>query len=122
MNKIISDSCYLILSRKDKRFPTKGLTFRLTKNSPRVDRDEVAVRVSLNVPAGLFEKPTLSASISVPETAVSAPTIDADVVDNIQSIVNERLGVDLRISVVDQRPAPDPLGDALNSGDGSYRP
>ncbi|HET8550941.1 MAG TPA: hypothetical protein VFM97_00510 [Gammaproteobacteria bacterium] len=97
----MKDSCYLVMSMKDKRYPGKGLSIRLTRHTPSLDRNEIALSVSIDLPEALFRRPALQASIAVPEDAVSAPTIDADVVENIRELASEHLGVDLAISVVD---------------------
>ena len=94
---------YLIIGSKrfdnwsKKRRPP---TTRLTTKPPKLSSHEVAVKLSLEVPDAFFEKPLLSARIEIPEDAVSAPVIEADVVDNIQEIVNRELGIDLNISLL----------------------
>ena len=73
---------------------------RMTAKSPSLASNEVAVKLSLNIPDELFTKPQLQASITVPVSSVSAPVIDAEVIDNIQETISKTLGVDLSISVL----------------------
>jgi hypothetical protein len=62
---------------------------------------EVAIKVTVNVPDALFERPQLQARIVVPDSAVSKPVIDATVLDNIQQVLNQQLGLDIRVSLVE---------------------
>lgn len=76
-------------------------TSRMTKGTPKLDADEVAVKVSLELPEALFDKPTLEANIEVPKEVVSKPVIDASMVDNVQDIIKQNTGFDVRLEVVD---------------------
>lgn len=89
---------YLIIGKKRHQKPSA----RLSVNLPALDSYEIAVKVSLEMPDELFEKPQLQASIKVPSDSVSAPVIEAEVVDNIQELVSKELGVDLSIKIIDE--------------------
>lgn len=75
---------------------------RMTAGNPALSANEVAMRVTLELPDALFEKPQLQASIVVPDDAVAAPIIDATVLDNIKETLSQNLGVDLNIEIVEQ--------------------
>ena len=77
------------------------LASRMTKTRPGLHPNEIAVSISVELPDGLFDQPQLSASITIPEDKVGCPTIAAEVVDNIQEVVQEKLGVALTIAVVE---------------------
>lgn len=91
--------CYLIIYRPKGRYAKARM--RMTVKQPSLQPRERAVKVSLEIPDALWEEPELHASIIVPETAVSKPVIDAQVLDNIQAVLNQQLGMSLQISVVE---------------------
>lgn len=71
-----------------------------TYSKPNLDADEVAVKVVLELPEALFDKPTLQANIEVPEEAVTKPVIEAEVIDNIEEIIKQNTGFEVRLGVV----------------------
>lgn len=77
-------------------------TSRMSKGSPKLDSDEVAVLVSIELPDALFEKPSLQASIVVPKEAVSKPVIEAAVIDNVQDIIKQNTGFEVKLEVVEK--------------------
>lgn len=90
---------YLVASRATRGYRSLGL--RLSRRSPHLGPGEVAIRVALELPAALFERPALQAKIAVPADQVSRPTINAAVVENIREVLQQQLGVNLTISVVE---------------------
>ena len=78
-----------------------GLGGRMLKSMPRLERDEVALQLTVELPDAIFKKPSLSASVVVPEGTVKGPVIDATVVDNIRAVVSRELGVNLSIAPVE---------------------
>jgi hypothetical protein len=98
MSNMCSGEFYLAVKKKR---GWSALTARLTNKSPSLVSGEVAIKVTVNVPDALFERPQLQARIVVPDSAVSKPVIDATVLDNIQQVLNQQLGLDIRVSVVD---------------------
>lgn len=88
---------YLVLRRGKWRF----LKARLATKPPSLAPGERAVRINVEVPDALFLTPAIEARVIVPESAVSAPVIKAAVLDNIQQLVEQQLGVKLEISVVE---------------------
>lgn len=88
---------YLVVGKKRHSKPTVSVKV----SPPALQAHEIAIRVNLNIPDQLFEKPQLEASITVPEGAIAAPVIDAEMVDNIEEVVSQTLGVSLSISVVE---------------------
>jgi len=57
---------------------------RLTTRKPALDDDEIAMRLSITIPNGIFHRPTLTATIAVPDSAVPPATIAADVVSDVE--------------------------------------
>jgi hypothetical protein len=98
MSNMCSGEFYLAVKKKR---GWSALTARLTNKSPSLVSGEVAIKVTVNVPDALFERPQLQARIVVPDSAVSKPVIDATVLDNIQQVLNQQLGLDIRVSLVE---------------------
>lgn len=91
---------YLVASMKKQ--PWGELSVRYTSKAPALSAGEVAVKIDLYLPEGLFKRPSLEAKIEVPESAVSQPVISAEVMDNIQEVLKQQLGIDLKVSVVQE--------------------
>jgi hypothetical protein len=69
---------------------------RLTKNTPDLNRGEVAIKISVELPASLFLRPQLEAKFTVPADSVSPPVIDTEVTDNVAAIIRQNTGFDVR--------------------------
>ena len=69
---------------------------RLAIRQPRLDPHEVAIRLDLHLPAGLFLRPALKAIIHIPDNQVPH-RINAQVADNIAAVLQEQLGIVLQI-------------------------
>jgi hypothetical protein len=92
---------FYLVARRAARQWSGALNVRLATRKPSLQPGEVAVRVTLDLPRALFERPALEARISVPADQVNRPTINAAVVENIREVLQQQLGVDLRISLVE---------------------
>lgn len=89
-----------IIVKKSGRF---SYSSRMTKGTPALDRNEIAVKVSIEIPDAIFERPALTATIKVPDTAVSKPVIEAEVIDNVQDIIKQNTGFDVKLEVVSEQ-------------------
>lgn len=88
-----------------KKAKWNGLNARITKSNTGLSSDERLLQLTVTVPDSLFQQPQLQAKIEVPDTAVNAPVITAEVLNNIQALVSQNLGVNLTISIVEpQKP------------------
>lgn len=94
-----SNEFYLVVSKKN-RWSTR---VRLSINSPRMEPNEVAVKMKLELPDALFDKPQLQAKVSIPESSVSPQVIDATVIDNIQDAIKSVTGLEIKVSVVEEK-------------------
>jgi len=74
---------------------------QVRKRKPRSGPNEIAVKINLEIPDSLFEKPTLEVSATVPEDAGHGPTINTEVADNIANIIRREMGIAVRISGAD---------------------
>ena len=93
---------FIIVKQKKTRYGYKSYSSRLTQGSPALAADEVAVKVTLEIPDAAFEKPAFEAKIFVPDEAVSAPVIEAQVIDNVREMIKQGTGFDVRLEVVDR--------------------
>ncbi|MEK9751617.1 MAG: hypothetical protein VW338_00175 [Rhodospirillaceae bacterium] len=76
----------------------EGRITRVLTKKPDTASNEVAIRIALDLPDTLFERPQLEARISVPGDSLGAPLIAADVQENIAAILTEQLGMRVRLS------------------------
>lgn len=72
----------------------------MTVGSPALDSNEIAVKVTLDIPDAIFDKPALEAKITIPEEAVSKPVISAEVIDNVQEIIKQNTGFEVKLEIV----------------------
>lgn len=88
---------YLVVSAKG----WNALTGRLATKVPSLKAGEVVMKLSLNLPGSLFERPQLQASITIPEDSVSAPVIDAKTLDNVREVLAQQTGMDITVRLVE---------------------
>ena len=82
--KTAKGSCYLIIAGINKGSETYPIWqlggFHVRKTKPDLSRNEVAVKLEMELPVALFEKPLLKAGITidgdVPEIDLTPDTID----------------------------------------------
>lgn len=95
-------SQYIIVKKKT-RWSRGGMySSRMTSNNPVVEPDEIAVNVILELPDALFQRSTLQANIVIPESAVTRPVIEAEVINNVQDIIKQNSGFDVRLEVINK--------------------
>lgn len=75
-----------------------GLVARVGQTSrSRRRAGEIALKLHIEVPASLFERPELQAKIVVPDATPAV--IDATVAENITNIIRRETGVDVKLTV-----------------------
>ena len=101
-------SFYLIIQGKKHHIPRLAReghkqtgTIEVRKNKPNTRQDEIAVKMDLEIPDSLFEKPTLHVGASIPEDGGYGPEIPAEVQQNIAEVVRERTGLTVHISAAE---------------------
>jgi len=95
-------SQYIIVKKKDRYSGSNGyFSSRMTQTAPSLEANEVAVKVELTLPDEIFTKPAFQASITVPKEAVSQPVIEASVIDNVQKIIKQNTGFEVKLQVVE---------------------
>lgn len=95
-------SQYLVIKRTGSRYAQRYST-RVTKSSPSLDSNEIALKINVVLPDTIFDKPLLEAKVVIPEEAVSKPAIEASVIDNVEQIIKQNTGFEVKLEVVDSR-------------------
>lgn len=68
------------------------------KSKPTTKANEIAIKLSVEIPDSYFETPDFSAKITVPADSVNKPVITPIVQDNIGKLLSEQLGFKVHIS------------------------
>lgn len=99
--ELTADFYLVVTYNRARAFSTRELSLKVTKQSPSLGRDEIAVKCSISLSKSLFETPVYEASIKIPEAAKGAD-VDVELVNGIETLVKQNLGVDLKIGVGDE--------------------
>lgn len=95
--------CYLVVQGVETyrgSVRRKPGTIKVAKRKPSTAADEIAIRLEVEIPDGLFQKPTLEAKITVPN-GIHGPIITTEVADNITDIIRRETGLTIRLSADD---------------------
>lgn len=94
-------SQYLIVSPgKHKWKVNVKLASSLKGNMP---ANAVAIKLNLVLPDTIFDKPQLQATIKVRPEDIAKPVINAETLDNIKAVLNQNLGVEMSIKIVEDK-------------------
>jgi hypothetical protein len=93
---------YLVISATQ-RNSYSSLTphMKIVEKVPTLKGNEISLRLNINIPDAVFKRPKLEADFKVPEQAVQKLTITPDMVTNMEKIVKENIGMDVKISVIE---------------------
>ncbi len=75
---------------------------RVTHKKPNLGADEISILINLSIPDELFEKPHLEASITIPDEVAARDTLSEDVVDSVRIAIEQKTGLEFKVSVVYQ--------------------
>lgn len=75
---------------------------RLTTKTPSLKSNEVAVRLEIDLPDVLFERPQIEAKVTIPPDMVSPKTVEAEVLDNVETVLQQQAGLDVTVRLVEQ--------------------
>ena len=89
---------FLVIGAKKRHSWYDASGVRFTKKKPNTKASEIAIKLDIDVPDTLFERPQLEASIVIDDDQVSTPVITADVMDNIAETLSEQMGVKVNIT------------------------
>lgn len=96
----INVSCYLIVGARINAndWLQNKPSIKVSRGKPKTEAHEVAIKLELNLPIGLFKRPQIVASVTVADN--NAPIeIAADVQDNIAQAIRQASGMDVRLIV-----------------------
>lgn len=104
---MLSTSFYLVVGAKKRAGYsqlelTKPEARTARKGPPATRGNEIAIKVEISLPDSLFKDPTYRASLTVPADAAASPVIEAEVINNIESVVAQATGLRLKIEVDDE--------------------
>jgi len=71
---------------------------QVRKNKPALDWDEIAIRVNLDVPKELFDRPTIEATLTV--TDIPNNAYNTDVVIDTVDLIEQQTGAKINFTVV----------------------
>lgn len=102
MTKMLDTSFYLVLNgAKERNYSWRKLRavriVQKTNSLPRLNKDEIAVRVKVEVPQALFETPELTVTIAVAGDVPRAD-VSAETMDNLAERVRDVIGVPVRVT------------------------
>jgi hypothetical protein len=89
---------YLIIGAGKHGLYYQATGLRVTRKRPDTKSNEIAIRLDLEIPDMLFQKPQLQAKFAIPEDSVSQPVISAAVMDNIAETLSQQLGIKVHVT------------------------
>jgi hypothetical protein len=87
-------SGYLVI-RQSKGFRAPNAKFVVKK--PAIESNEIAIKIECTIPDELFTRPQLKFKIDIPKEAVPQKEISAEVVGNIQELIQQNTGIDIKL-------------------------
>lgn len=91
---------YIIVEGRQSRYGSITLYARMVEKTPKLKGNEIALRLSIDLPKALFERPTLVAKMTIPDEAVPEVNISPDVTANIEEIIKQSTGLTMSVNVV----------------------
>jgi hypothetical protein len=88
-------SKYLVV----KKISNYKASARITDKKPSLHPDEIAIYLTISVPDALFQRPALKAHITINQSVVPSQ-ISADVIDNIQQVLQEQLQLSVEVTQI----------------------
>jgi hypothetical protein len=74
----------------------------ISKGPPKKDLSrEIAFKLNLQIPDGLFKKPHLEATMAIPETAVQKDVLNAQVTESIAQAIKSSTGLEMVVKIVE---------------------
>jgi len=85
---------YLVITDK-----VRTWGYRVSSTYPKLESNEIVIRLSLEIPRKYFEKPTLQANITLPEG--KAQVIEAETISQVEEMIKQGLGITVNLNVVE---------------------
>lgn len=78
----------------------RNVTIR--EKPPKLKGNEICLKLELDIPNAIFERPLLVARMNVPASAVPQVTIDTKITDNIEKIIKAQTGLSMVVSILEE--------------------
>lgn len=104
MSATVQWSGYLAIAVNRRGYIQPGMwktSAKVSLGKPALGKDEIAVKVYVELPASLFQRPQLEARIAVPDHAVTPLEVDMETRDNIADLIAQNTGFDVRLVPVE---------------------
>lgn len=76
---------------------------KITEREPRLNGNEISLRISLEIPNALFERPRLEAVMKIPVEAIPRTKIVPSLSDNVEKLIKEATGLTMKVNIIDQK-------------------
>lgn len=97
--KMLSCSCWLIVGKSNTGYnKLKAPKVVQHRDRASVPANHVCIKLDLSLPKALFQKPQLTAKIELDADKCGENKIDADVIQNIEELIAENIGIEMKIS------------------------
>jgi hypothetical protein len=80
---------------------------KVVTRQPSLGGNEIAVRLAIEIPNTLFERPQLEANLKIPTEAIPKGKITTSVTDNVEKLIKEATGLTMKVTVVEQEKVSD---------------
>ncbi len=72
----------------------------IRRTKPQLRWDEIAFKISLNIPDALFDRPHLEATIRVDEKDVQSNQINPEIIIHTKKLIEEQTGAKISFKVI----------------------
>ena len=79
---------------------SKNGSVRVLKGQPNLHFDEVSIRLNLEIPDAVFERPQFCADLTVPETAIQSTEIPVELTDQIHQAIQQITGLEVKLTLL----------------------
>lgn len=76
---------------------------KITGREPRLNANEISLRIYLEVPNAMFERPRLEAIMKVPVEAIPRAKITTSLSDNVEKLIKQATGLTMKVNIIDQK-------------------
>lgn len=98
---------YIVVEGRKNRYEQITLYSRMVEKTPKLKGNEIALRLSIDLPKALFTRPTLEAKMTIPDEVVPTVEISPEVTANIEEIIKQSTGLTMSVNVVPFEPNQD---------------
>jgi hypothetical protein len=91
---------YIVVEGRENRYGNIELKARMVEKTPKLKGNEIAIRLLVDVPRALFQRPTLTAKMDIPDEAVPEIKLSPEVTANIEEIIKQSTGLTMSVKVI----------------------